>query len=156
MREVYRFFGFGPNFIKMLETLGTNRKAAIIFDDGSISREFDLETGRAQGDAPSPLQYNMGEQIILLKIELDSEIASVFQHMQLPRFIMNLVADPKLKGMDANYNIHFSQESNRETSKANSFADDNSTATLAEYQSLRRLLNICEEFELFSGLASNA
>ena len=68
MREVYIFFGFGNDFIKMLETIGTNRTAAIIYEDSSISNEFDLETGRAQGDGPSPLQYNMGEQIILLKI----------------------------------------------------------------------------------------
>jgi hypothetical protein len=50
------------------------------YEDGTISESFDLGTGRPQGDGPSPLQYNMGEQIVLLKIELDPEIASVFQH----------------------------------------------------------------------------
>jgi hypothetical protein len=46
MTEVYKFFGFGDNFINIMDTIGTNRKASIIFDDGSISPEFDLETGR--------------------------------------------------------------------------------------------------------------
>ena len=66
MREVYKFFGFGPYFVGALETIGTGRKASILYEDGSISRDFGLETGRAQGDSPSPLQYNMGEQIVLL------------------------------------------------------------------------------------------
>jgi hypothetical protein len=59
MQEVYKFFGFGNNFINMMDTLGTNRNAAIIFEDGTISDNFDLETGRPQGDGPSPLQYRV-------------------------------------------------------------------------------------------------
>jgi hypothetical protein len=54
MREVYRFFGFGNNFIKLLETLGNGRNACISFDDGSYSPAFDLECGRAQGNTPRP------------------------------------------------------------------------------------------------------
>jgi hypothetical protein len=37
MNSVYKFFGFGPNFVKLLETLGNNRTACISFDDGSHS-----------------------------------------------------------------------------------------------------------------------
>jgi hypothetical protein len=78
MAEVYKFFGFGENFVKFMDTIGTGRTASIIFEDGSISTEFELETGRPQGDGPSPLQYNMGEEIVLLKIELDPAVRSVF------------------------------------------------------------------------------
>jgi hypothetical protein len=92
----------------MMDTLGTNRNAAIIFEDGTTSDNFDLETGRPQGDGPSTLQYNMGEEILLLKIELDPTIASVFQHTLAPRFNMDLVPDPKRKGIDADYNSHLS------------------------------------------------
>ncbi len=155
MQEVYKFFGFGENFINMMDTLGTNRNAAIIFEDGTISENFELETGRPQGDGPSPLQYNMGEEILLLKIELDPTIASVFQHALAPRFNMDLVPDPKRKGIDADYNTHLSQESNRETDKADGFADDNSNATLAELESLSRLKKLCLDFSVFSGLQSN-
>ncbi len=46
---------------------------------------------------------------------------------------------PKLKGRDLMYNSHFLAESNRCTDKADSFADDNSTATLADAASLGNL-----------------
>ncbi len=156
MTEVFRFCGFGENFIKILNTIGTNRSAAIIFEDGTLSKNFNLETGRTQGDGPSPLLYNMGEQILLLKIELDPRIASVYQHHNLPNFTMDLVPDPKLKGKDLMYNTHFEIESGRCTDKADSFADDNSTATTATLESLGNLKNFVEEFAVFSGLHSNA
>jgi hypothetical protein len=139
-----------------MDTIGTGRTASIIFEDSSISAEFNLETGRPQGDGPSPLQYNMGQEIVLIKIELDPRIASIFQHALLPRFAMDLVPDPRRKGVDANYNDHLSQESNRETDKADGFADDNSSATLANLESLNALKEICSEFSLISGLQSNA
>jgi hypothetical protein len=78
MREVYKFFGFGPNFVKLLETLGNNRTACIAFDDGSFSAPFELECGRAQGNTSSPTEYNMGQQILLFKIELCPEIKSLY------------------------------------------------------------------------------
>jgi hypothetical protein len=40
MTEVYRFFGFGLNFINMMDTLGTGRTASIIYEDGEISEEL--------------------------------------------------------------------------------------------------------------------
>jgi hypothetical protein len=156
MTEVFRFFGFGEQFTKVLNTIGTNRYAAIIFEDGTLSKNFNLETGRTQGDGPSPLLYNMGEQILLLKIELDPSVASVFQHQQLPNFTMDLVPDPRLGGRDLMYNSHLAVESNRSTDKADSFADDNSTATLATADSLGSLKNFVDEFAIFSGLHSNA
>jgi exonuclease III len=150
MSEVYRFFGFGDEFINIMDTIGTGRTASIIYDDGSLSPEFDLETGRPQGDGPSPLQYNMGEEIVLLKIELDPRVRSVYQHNLLPRFAMDLVPDPRRKGIDIDYNVHFSQASHRETDKADGFADDNSTATEANIGSLQALKDICTEFSGFT------
>jgi hypothetical protein len=139
----------------MMETIGRNRVAAILFEDGTLSENFPLETGRLQGDGPSPLQYNMGEEIVLLKIELDPNVASVFQHHILPRFLLNLEPDPMRRGDDINYNVHLGQESHRETDKVESFADDNSTATLATGESLGNLLKITKDFEKISGLKSN-
>jgi len=60
-----------------------------------------------------------------------------------------------MKGIDTDYNTHLAHESNRETDKANSFADDNSTATLAEVGSLESLKTIVNNFASFSGLSSN-
>jgi hypothetical protein len=155
MAEVYKFFGFGEHFVNMMDTLGNNRNASIIFEDGTISENFDLETGPPQGDGPSTLQYNMGEEILLLKIELDPLVASVFQHALAPRFAMDLVLDPRRRGLGADYNEHLCQESNRETDKADGFADDNSNAVKTEFESLNRLKILCHEFSLFSGLQSN-
>jgi hypothetical protein len=155
MDQVFRFFGLGNDFINIMNTIGTGRTASIIFEDGSLSKPFDLESGRPQGDGPSPLQYNMGEEILLLKIELDPEIASVFQHNLLPRFALDLVPDPRRGGVDTDYTVHLSQESCRETDKADSFADDNSSTTLANFGSLQKLNSVVTDFGQFSGLQSN-
>ena len=74
MHAVYEFFGFGPQFIRLLETLGNNQTACIAFEDGSHSAEIALECGRAQGNTSSPVEYNMAEQVLLFKIELCPEI----------------------------------------------------------------------------------
>ncbi len=157
MHEVYVLFGLGPNFIRLLETLGNNRKACIAFDDGSHSAEIDLECGRAQGNTSSPIEYNMAQQIVLFKIELCPEVKKIYQNHFIARPYLpdptNAVAiaavpadedDPK-----------FRNESALETSKADVFADDNSTGTLFEYGSLLALKNILSDFEGISGLKCN-
>jgi hypothetical protein len=63
------FFGFGPYLINMVRTLCTNRKACILLDDSNPSRVFNLETGVAQGDCPSPILYNLVDQILIFKLE---------------------------------------------------------------------------------------
>ena len=65
----------------MLETVGNNRNASIIFDSGKMSDPIKLETGRPQGENLSPNQYNIGQQIVLFRIELDTNLTSVFQHL---------------------------------------------------------------------------
>jgi Reverse transcriptase (RNA-dependent DNA polymerase) len=70
LREVYKFFGFGDYFIRIIETLTTNRNAFIIQEDNTYREKFPLECGNGQGIATSPLQFNFGLQILLFKIEL--------------------------------------------------------------------------------------
>jgi hypothetical protein len=69
-KRIFEFFGFGPDFIKLLNTLCTCRSACVVFDDGSLSTNFDLDRGDAQGNTPSPILYNIAQQIFLLKLEL--------------------------------------------------------------------------------------
>jgi hypothetical protein len=57
-----------------------------------------------------------------------------------------LVPDPRRKGIDSDYNLHLSKESNRKTDKADGFADDNSTATTATLGSLNAQKDFCLEF----------
>jgi hypothetical protein len=74
LNEVYKFFGFGSRFINLITTLTTNRCANITFDDGTNGKNFPLECGNAQGNSPSPLQFNFANQILIFKIEYHHEI----------------------------------------------------------------------------------
>ncbi len=60
LQQVYKFFNFGPNFIKWLNLIGTKRKACLILGNGTFSEFFDLERGNAQGDTTSPYIFNLG------------------------------------------------------------------------------------------------
>ncbi len=86
---VYKFVGFEPNFIRILKTIGTGRKARVILESGKPSRELDLERGFAQGDGPSPRLYNIGEQILLFRIEYDPNVSGVYLSFVIPRVLVN-------------------------------------------------------------------
>jgi hypothetical protein len=134
-----------------LTTLGSGRNACISFDDGSISPPFDLERGRT-------CEYNIGQQILLLKIELCPEIASVYNHLQVPRTVLGTyrVTHPSInEAIEHENNPRFRAESNCVTDKAEGFADDTSVATLFEHDSLLALKNVLVNFASFSGLRCN-
>ncbi len=57
LQLVYNFFNFGPNFIRWLNLLGTNRRACIILDNEISSAFFDLQRGNAQGDTNFSLHF---------------------------------------------------------------------------------------------------
>jgi hypothetical protein len=145
--------------INLLTVLGSNRTATISFDDGSFSPEFNLERGRTQGNGPSPCEYNFGQQILLFKkIELCPEIASVYNHFQVPRTRLSIpgAVHPAItSSIVEEDNIRFRNESGTETDKAEGFADDTSVATVFDYESLRSLKEILIEFSVFSGLKCN-
>jgi hypothetical protein len=68
LQQVYKFFNFGPNFIRWLNLVCTNRRACIILENEYYSDFFDLERGNAQGDTISPYIFNIGFQILLFKL----------------------------------------------------------------------------------------
>ena len=159
----FKFFGFGPNFINLLNTLCTGRSACIVFDDGSLSSNFDLDRGDAQGNTPSPILYNIAQQIFLFKLELCPEIKTVFVNHLVPRpiqFIEHQAADDEdaapaeavdpapaaaageggeLALPEEDSPVQFRNESGRETDKAEGFADDTTGMTLFERESLMKL-----------------
>jgi hypothetical protein len=158
MLEAYRFFGMGEYMINLLNTLGSGRVACISFDDGTVSEPFNLERGRTQGNGPSPCEYNIGQQILLFKLELSPDLASVYNHLLVPRTVMSTAGatHPSITDcIESEANPRFSQESNRETDKAEGFADDTSVATIFSYPNLAHLKNILEEFAGISGLRCN-
>jgi hypothetical protein len=63
--------------------------------------------------------------IISLQKNLVPRMLSHRENALAPRFAMDVLLDPRRRGLDADYNEHLCQESNRETDKADGFAEDN-------------------------------
>jgi exonuclease III len=139
LSAVLKFFGFGPYMIKMLELIGNNRQACILGDTGTNSRYFPLGRGRPQGDTVSPNTFNFGEQVLIFKIELDPRIKSI------PRPVTHILTNDAI----------YMQESNRETAKNESLADDNSTLQIIDRQGFSATKEILNDFAVISGLHCN-
>jgi hypothetical protein len=147
VRVAYRFFEIKEKFLDIMDTLGTGRMSRIIFDDGTLSRCFNLETGRPQGDCPSPLQFNAGDQILLFKVELDPDLESVYSGLMVPRCLFPVNIDE--------ISINFRNECNAETDKADCLADDTTVCIRLTRQGLYKLKQILEDFSKISGLKCN-
>jgi hypothetical protein len=142
--ECYKFFNFGPAFCNMLQTVGKQRHACIILDNGTLSDNFSLDSGRPQGEILSPIQYNICNQIFLLKLELDPRIKTVFQNVFGPRTPFQI--DCNL----STANKFFLTESERETDKAEGFADDANALTFADQESITAIEENLLNFEKIS------
>ena len=149
MSECYRFFGLGPTFLNMLETVGCNTGAAILLDKSELSRSFILGTDRPQGDNLSPTQYNIGQQIPILRLELDPQFRSVFQHFLKPSHPF------PLPFINSQRNEKFKFESARETNKVKGFADDTTALGLRSKDNIQLVKNILIQFSGFSGRHCN-
>jgi hypothetical protein len=154
MREVYKFFGFGEKFIFLLELIGTNRTARIILN-GSISREFDLERGFAQGNGPSPKKYNIGEQILLFRLEYDPNLAGVYNTFIIPRNIVNGVEYLPAVDQAREKGLQVDSELCQNNRRASAFADDTSGVLARQAQNLQMVKNILIDFGRISGLETN-
>jgi Reverse transcriptase (RNA-dependent DNA polymerase) len=139
LSAVLKFFGFGPNIIRTLELIGNNRQACILGEGAKNSKYFPLGRGRPQGDTVSPNTFNFGGQVLIFKIELDPRIKCI----------------PRIALLCVETNVIFMQESNRETSKNESLADDNSTLQLLDREGISATKEILSEFAAISGLKCN-
>jgi hypothetical protein len=182
MLHVYKFFGVGEKFVHMLTTISTNRRACIIKENGQTMAPFPLGTGFPQGAPPSPNQFNLGEQLLIFKIELDPKIRPIrytaqinrqnlapppahwepdpalLDPQQLPVPIPVPVPDP----LNANgvavrppSRVYGYNESRRNTEKVEAFADDNNVMALLDREGLLRIREILENFANISGLKCN-
>jgi hypothetical protein len=155
MNEVYQFFGFGPNFIKLLETIGNNRTARIIFDSNKYSSEIALDRGFAQGNSPSPKKYNIGEQILIFRLEFDPSIIGVYNSFLIPRTVVDnetlfpIIEQASRTGLVVEEEL---KETKRRTS---AFADDTSGAFLRTAENLGKVKDILFDFGQVSGLETN-
>ena len=161
MREVYKFFGFGEYFIKLSETLGNNRTAKIIFDSGNFSESINLECGRPQGDGPSPRQFNMAQQICIIKIECDPVIKSVYLNFIVPRpmgvqhEVRRALATDQGFELAVERGLKVSEELKTTNKKVSGFADDLTGSVVAEFETMDRFKLVLTEFGLVSGLRTN-
>jgi len=99
----------------------------------------------------------MGQQILLFKTELCPMIRSVYQNHFIARPYLQLSIEHDFENApEADYSDpRFRNESGFETNKADGFADDNSTGTLCELESLSSLKKVLKDFSVFSGLHCN-
>jgi exonuclease III len=155
MDAVYIFFGFGPRFRKLLKTIGTGRKARIILEGGKQSRDIDLERGFAQGDGPSPRLYNVGEQILLFRLEYDPEIFGVYLTFIIPRNMANNEIEyPRIEAAEeAGFKVD--KELKHHNRRIPAFADDANGGFDRSAQNLANIKRILFKFGLMSGLETN-
>jgi hypothetical protein len=140
INQAFRFFNFGENFIKWINLIGTNRRACIILESGMYSKYFDLERGNAQGDTTSPYIFNIGYQILLLKLNFDLQIAGLIATPDVPPDLLRLAPDQQV----GNY-----------PRKVFAFADDGNLLTKMDFNSLSRVKTILKKFGDLSGLECN-
>jgi hypothetical protein len=138
LQNVYGFFGFGPNFVRWLNLICTNRRACIIPDNGFYIDFFDLLRGNAPGDTISPYIFNLGFQILLFKLTFTLPIEGL---IDFPGHPENL---PPLQATVSTYQR-----------KVFAFADDANMITKLEYESLAAIKQILTDFGKLSGLECN-
>jgi hypothetical protein len=107
-------------------------------DDGTYSDFFDLERSNAQGDTTSPYIFNIGFQILLIKLTFDLQIEGIIDIPVPPENA------PPLPRTVSTY-----------TRKVSAYADDATLLIKLDYNSLLRVKEILEEFGMISGLVCN-
>jgi len=153
--EVYKFFRFGESFIQLLETIGTGRSSQVILDDGKLSRNIDLDRGFMQGDGPSPRLYNIGEQILLFKLEYDPALHSVYVSFLIPRQIINgEVRYPEIEVCEQK-GIPVDPELKHHNRKVPAFADDSTGSFKRDITVLKKVKEVLIDFGRISGLETN-
>jgi hypothetical protein len=138
LQLVYNFFNFGPNFIRWLNLLGTNRRACIILDNEISSAFFDLQRGNAQDDTISPYIFNLGFQILLFKINYDLQIHGAIDPPAVPPDLIPLPLEVSTRPF-----------------KVFAYADDANTLLKLVVSTLSRLRKVLDDFGKLSGLECN-
>jgi hypothetical protein len=138
LQQVYKFFNFGPNFIRWLNLVCTNRRACIILENEYYSEFFDLERGNAQGDTISPYIFNLGFQILLFKLNFDLQIDGIVNFPRIPDNI------PPPQATVSTYQR-----------KISAYADDANMFVSLDYETISRIKTILEQFGNLSGLICN-
>ena len=103
-----------------------------------------MERGRPQGDCPSPRQYNIAQQVLLLKLELDSNIIEI-----IPRPICTTPVTEKEASFNVTPEIKYGME------KTECFADDANACCEQSVTAVDAILGILYNFGMISWLKCN-
>jgi hypothetical protein len=113
-------------------------------DDGTLGLFFDLERGNAQGDTISPYLFNIGYQILLLRINFDLQIKGF---LEVPdRYLDTGVESP---------HISVPPGVSKKPRKVFAFADDCNVLLLLTRENLEIIKKILGDFSAISGLECN-
>ena len=138
LKQSLIFFNFGPNIIRWLMLISTGRSACIILENEIFGRIFELERGNAQGDTISPFLFNIGYQILLLKLNFDLQIIGFTEVLPIP---------PHLTPLPPSVSTY--------PRKVYALADDNTVLCNLDFSSINRVKTILEEYFEISGLQCN-
>ena len=144
LQTIYKFYNFGPSISRWLTLLSTNRKACVVLENGLKTLFFDLERGNAQGDTLSPFLFNLGYQILLMKLEFDLQIEGLIEEVTGPPGYQ--LPHPPLQN---------SLEVSFFPPKVYAMADDATLLVEMKVSTLARIKKILEDFEVISGLGCN-
>jgi len=124
-------------------------------EEGKHSRDLDLERGFAQGDGPSPRLYNVGEQILIFRLEYDPEIAGVYLTFIIPRNIVN--NEPTFPRIEAavEAGLTVEDELKHHNRRIPAFADDANGGFDRSARNLAYIKSILNDFGLMCGLETN-
>jgi hypothetical protein len=126
-----------------------------MLEAGKQSRDIDLERGFAQGDGPSPRLYNIGEQILLFRLEYDPEIAGVYLTFLIPRNIIdNEVIYPRIEAAEE-AGLKVDNELKHHNRRIPAFADDANGGFDRSAANLRKIKSILTDFGQMCGLETN-
>jgi hypothetical protein len=137
LKNCLQFLGFGDYFTKWVMLVSTNRKACIEIGKNKTTKTFNLGRGNAQGDVISPFLFNIGYQILLLKLEKDEGITGFYDFP------------------DDTANFEIPATVSRATRKVFAFADDGNLLVEASLNNINRIKKILSDFSKLSGLECN-
>jgi hypothetical protein len=156
---VYKFFGLGPWLIQALNTISTNRTAAILLEGGSTLEEIVLGSGFPQGNPPSPNQFNICQQIFIFKLEFDGRIKNIFDGIQgagpepvpipVPIPVPNELLRRALPVNVVNpivYRVYGALENGGQSGKFEAFADDTTPMGKLDRTGILAIKEIVSEF----------
>jgi len=132
----------GPNLMRWISILCTNRKACVIIEGTNTTNLFNLERGNAQGDTISPFLFNLGYQILLFKLDLSLQIEGTLRDFaeEANNFLVQQGRGEQVGNVDP---------------KAYALADDCTLLVKPDTANLEQIIAILMHFTRISGLESN-